>query len=257
MFRKLLLACGALLGLSSMASATPFIGLDDPAGCDNAQWIGVSTTSGVVSLPVNTNGGGVFCLYNAMLGSGDPSFDGGDQPIIDLKLQTTATITGHSATDDWGIDCSSTFFTDPHPEDHPYNPAAVGTCAVNYDPTSKLLSIEFTANPAFLDQDEGQSPGETDTEAGEDEGIPQLPAGCTSPTSSEGCDAGKGIFYVNLDDNNDLHTDTGSWGSIGVTSMDITQLNGVNLPEPSAIIPFGMGLLLLAGFARRRAARRG
>ena len=106
-------------------------------------------------------------------------------------------------------------------------------------------------------------PYSTDPELGrsEEEGIPTLLYGCSSAAGTGefglSCDS-KGNFLITLNDGYSDSGDSGQWNTLGLNgaAFDVSEINGMSVPEPSAAAALGIGLVLLGGFARRHARRR-
>jgi hypothetical protein len=126
------------------------------------------------------------------------------------------------------------------------------TCAAHYAAPTGSLVISFSG---VLPDDNDSG---VDTEAGEMEGIPALPARCASNPDAAGC--GVGHFFFTLQ----------GWTLGANTPLSV---NGVPLynpeglvfdnkfttdaaPEPSEVVLFGTGLLLLFVLGARRARHR-
>lgn len=222
MFGRLPLACGLLIGLSSAAWATPFIGLDDP--CSSP---GVALTLGT---PLDvTNGGGVNCFFNPLSSFiTDISF----QTQIDPNLAGLVPLEINPGAG-YPIQCDPLNF--------------FKSCSLAYNSASGLLTVRFFGvNPS--DHDRVTDP---ETGSAELEGIPPLLPGCTSDQGASSIPhydcSQKGTFLVTLNDNgSESTTATGSWGTVGLPDGEVfttSEVNGATVPEPSTFVLVGLSLI--------------
>lgn len=137
--------------------------------------------------------------------------------ISALQFQTTVASFSPSL-----FNCQSGFFLD---------------CTFTFNSDTDLLTIDFFGvNPA---DPLAETP--CDTEFGEQEGIPTVQTGC----------AGVGHFVIDLNNGN-VPGANGVGGWAANSSFTVSE---VVTPEPSVGVLLGAGMLLIGGFARRRAPR--
>jgi hypothetical protein len=87
-------------------------------------------------------------------------------------------------------------------------------------------------------------------------GIPPLPADCLSDPDSPDCST-VGHFAVNLNDNNALTGDVGSWNTVDAGAFQVVSINTpdgafTGVPEPSMTWVLGAGCGLIFAARRRR-----
>lgn len=218
------------------------IGLDDP--CPNG------TPENAISLGSQITvqqGGGVSCFFN-----GDPT-----HYITDLTVEA-ANVGFFSA------------LLDQTTLDNTFNCQALNGnffqgCAVSYDGNNLFFHFSTTnKNASNTDPDPTEEPNPNDPELGptEQEGIPTLGSDCGSEDLS--C-LSRGHFLFTLNDGfTETNTCTGDCTQLGSWNTYIPnggaliteELNGVQLPEPSTVLPLGLSLLFAGGFSRRFLRRR-
>ena len=203
------------------------------------------------------------------LGSFNPSGDPGTPGLIGLFNNTGAFITQLALTTTIKTGLSATtianaFTCNSSTNNQAPNPFFLN-CAINYNSTSGLLSINFFGvNPST-----GDEPDANDDEVGEHEGIPPILPSCINTPDVAGCtDVGHFVLVFNNDfvpvtdpnhpQLNNGWTDPVNFGPNGALGNEVPTFNPPIIgaaPEPSmAFLEFGGSalLLLIARRARRR-----
>lgn len=223
---RFLLLIGLLAGSASMALANPVdpdISIDD--GCCS---VPISLGAPLV---LNGSGGGVSDFFNPF------NF------FID-QLVFQATVAPNLSVEDFNCPTPTLFFT---------------SCSVNYVSGTDTGTVTFRFFGTKTADSDGTPTAGDPNEAAEQEGIPELLAGCTG-FETEGTCTTQGHFRISLNflgEGQFLAGGSGGWNdpAIGLSGNIVTQqINDQVLPEPSTtgFLLTGLFLLLVSSLTKRR-----